>query len=92
MLQIKSCACRHPSSHLASLHCLAPGERGVVRKIEGCGAERSRLLALGFVAGKTVEVLRNAQGPMVVLLDTGRICLCRSQARHILVEIQKAHP
>lgn len=90
MLDPGPCGPRHStaaSSRLCPLHRLTAGAKGVVRRVDGCGAERGRLLALGFVAGKPVEVLQNAHGPMVVLLDTGRVCLCRHQARHVLVEL-----
>ncbi len=80
------------SPMLCPLHHLKEGATGIIRHIEGCGAERGKLLALGFVAGKPVEVLQNAQGPMVVRLGGSRICLCRRQARQVLVEIHTAAP
>ena len=80
--------CQESQGALRRLHHLREGEHAVVRRLDApCGPERSRLLALGFTPGRSLEVVRNAQGPMVLYLGTSRICICRHQARHVLVEV-----
>jgi len=88
--KLHPCRCRATAEGLAPLHRLQAGQTGVIRRVDACGAERSRLLAMGFVSGRAVQVMQNAQGPMTVLLGASRVCLCRHQARHILVELQEA--
>lgn len=39
---------------------LTPGEKGVITKIRGRGAFRKRILEMGFVAGKEVNVIQRA--------------------------------
>lgn len=86
--RLHPCRCRAAATGLVPLHHLQAGQTGVIRRVDACGAERSRLLAMGFVSGKPVQVVQNAQGPMVVLLGACRVCLCRHQARHVLVELE----
>ena len=54
-LQKKSCNFAHMK--LSELH---TGERGVIVKVSGHGGFRKRIIEMGFVKGKTVEVLLNA--------------------------------
>jgi Fe2+ transport system protein FeoA len=72
------------------LNKLRPGESGRVAKIEDSLEERlaSRIMALGFVPGTRVEVVRKAPlgDPVQFELRGSRISLRASEARHVLVE------
>ncbi|MFW5699647.1 MAG: ferrous iron transport protein B [Bacteroidota bacterium] len=39
---------------------LRNGEKGIIQKVKGRGAFRRRIIEMGFVAGKTVEVIKKA--------------------------------
>ncbi len=39
---------------------LQNGEKGIIQKVKGRGAFRRRIIEMGFVAGKTVEVIKKA--------------------------------
>ena len=42
---------------------LKTGETGVIVKVSGHGGFRKRIIEMGFIKGKTVEVLLNAPLP-----------------------------
>jgi ferrous iron transport protein B len=65
---------------------LEPGEKAVIRRLEGGRSILSRLAALGFTPGAAVTVIRNSEhGPMLVSLRGSRVALGRGEAIHILV-------
>ncbi|MEA1888605.1 MAG: FeoA family protein [Pseudomonadota bacterium] len=70
-----------------SLHRLAPGTRGIVRRLQGGNEFASRLVAMGLSIGSEFEVLQNrGHGPVIVLVRDTRIALGRSEALKIVVE------
>ncbi len=69
----------HPHRPLSSL---APGARATITDIHTDDALRQRLLALGFRAGKPVEIVRTAPfgGPIQVRVGTTDVLLRRAEA------------
>jgi Fe2+ transport system protein FeoA len=66
---------------------LKDGEKGVVRclnRSEGC--HLSRLTAMGITPGTEIEMISNARGPLLVLVRSARLCLCRSLGQAIVME------
>jgi Fe2+ transport system protein FeoA len=66
---------------------LRDGEKGVVRclnRSEGC--HLSRLTAMGITPGTEIEMISNARGPLLVLVRSARLCLCRSLGQAIVME------
>ena len=51
---------------------LKTGEKGVIIKVLGHGGFRKRIVEMGFIKGKTVEVLLKAPPPVGVASD--RVC------------------
>lgn len=39
---------------------LATSQKGIITKVHGNGAFRKRIMEMGFIRGKNVEVIRNA--------------------------------
>lgn len=66
---------------------LKTGERGVIVKIYGNGGFRKRIVEMGFIKGKTVEVLLNAplRDPIVYKVIGYKVSLRREEAK--MVEI-----
>ena len=66
---------------------LKTGQRGVIVKVQGHGGFRKRIVEMGFIKGKTVEVLLNAplQDPVKYRLMGYEISLRRDEARMIEV-------
>lgn len=66
---------------------LQTGERGVIIKVMGHGGFRRRIIEMGFVKGKTVEVLLNAplKDPIKYKIMGYEISLCRQEAAMIEV-------
>lgn len=71
-------------SKLSELH---TGERGVIVKVMGHGGFRKRIIEMGFVAGKTVDVMLNAplQDPVKYKLMGYEVLLRRQEAEMIEV-------
>lgn len=67
---------------------LQPGEKCVITKILGHGAFRKRVMEMGFVRGREVEVLLNAplQDPIKYALMDYEISLRRAEAE--MIEVQ----
>lgn len=66
---------------------LKDGEKAVVRclvKSQGC--HLSKLAAMGITPGTEVEMISNAGGPLMVLVRSSRLCLCRSLGQSVVVE------
>lgn len=81
---------------------LQPGNKAVIRRLEGGRTVLSRLAALGFTPGAVITVLRSSDhGPLLVSLRGSRVALGRKEAAHIVVsfaenekppEAKAAHP
>lgn len=66
---------------------LKDGEKAIVRclsKTQGC--HLSKLAAMGITPGTEIEMISNASGPLLILVRSGRLCLCRSLGQAIVVE------
>ena len=73
---------------------LKTGERGVVAKVSGHGGFRKRIVEMGFVKGKTVEVLLNAplQDPVKYKIMGYEVSLRHQEADMIeVISIAEAH-
>ena len=68
---------------------LAPGDAGIVSHVDAQDGIGRRLLDLGFIPGTPVRVVRRAPlgDPVAFELRGARICLRRSEAARILVEV-----
>jgi len=66
---------------------LKTGQRGVIVKVLGHGSFRKRIVEMGFIKGKSVEVLLNAplQDPVKYKIMGYEISLRRDEARMIEV-------
>ena len=66
---------------------LKTGERGIIVKVTGYGGFRKRIVEMGFVRGKAVEVLQNAplQDPVKYKIMGYEVSLRRSEAEMIEV-------
>ena len=62
-------------------------ERAIITKVKGRGAFRKRITEMGFVKGKTVEVIKNAplKDPIEYQILSYKISLRRSEAE--LIEV-----
>ncbi len=70
---------------------LQTGEKGVIVKIKGRGAFRKRIIEMGFIKGKTVEVILNAplKDPVEYRIMGYEVSLRRSEANLIEVITEK---
>jgi Fe2+ transport system protein FeoA len=76
-------------SDATRLSSLAPGMRGVVRKVVGdAGGRADRLAALGVTPGASVEVLQAFPG-MVLRCDETEVAVEPAVAEAILVDLQE---
>ena len=66
---------------------LENGQAGIITKIRGRGAFRNRILEMGFVKGKEVEVIKKAplRDPVEYKIMGYNVSLRRSEAR--LIEV-----
>ena len=66
---------------------LKTGEQGVIVKVSGHGGFRKRIIEMGFIKGKTVEVLLNAplQDPVKYKVMGYEVSLRRQEAEKIEV-------
>jgi ferrous iron transport protein B len=65
---------------------LQPGNKAIIRKLEGGRPVMSRLAALGFTPGAVVTMLRSSDhGPLLVSLRGSRVALGRGEAAYIFV-------
>ncbi len=72
---------------------LEPGERAMIRHLDGGRGLLSRLASLGFTPGAAVTVVRrNDHGPVLVLLRGSRVVLGREEAAHVMVSLEHAQP
>lgn len=73
-------------SRVMQLVDLGPGEKGLIRRLDGGRALLSRLAALGFTPGAQVTVVRRDDfGPLLVSLRGARVALGREEAAHVMV-------
>lgn len=69
------------------LSAVRSGTSVVLRRIRAGRDLEARLTAMGFVAGETVRVCRNAaHGPLVVSVKGSRVMLGRGMAERVVVE------
>ncbi len=81
------CKHKHKTDGVKTLCDLKDGEKSVVRclsRTQGC--HLSKLTAMGITPGTEVEMLSNSGGPLLVLVRSSRLCLCRSLGRSVVVE------
>ena len=81
--------CKHKQTTdgVKTLCDLKDGEKAVVRclsRTQGC--HLSKLTAMGITPGTEVEMLSNSGGPLLILVRSSRLCLCRSLGRSVVVE------
>lgn len=71
-----------------ALSTLVPGESATIVAIHTEGPLHQRLLAMGFRAGKLIELIRRARfsGPLQVRIGTTDILLRQNEAEKILVK------
>ena len=72
---------------------LRTGEKGVIVKVLGHGGFRKRIVEMGFIKGKTVEVILNAplKDPIKYRLLGYEISLRRQEADMIEVVASRKH-
>ncbi len=71
---------------MTTLSDLAPGEVGVVRRLDGGRGFASRLAALGFTPGARFTMVQNfGHGPLIVSIRGTRIALGRGEAAKVYV-------
>ncbi|MBW6497464.1 MAG: ferrous iron transport protein B [Bacteroidales bacterium] len=70
---------------------LKNGERGIILKVKGRGAFRKRIIEMGFVVGKTVEVVKKAplRDPIEYSIMGYNVSLRNSEAQLIEVAREK---
>ncbi len=66
---------------------LQNGEKGIIQKVKGRGAFRRRIIEMGFVAGKTIEVIKKAplKDPIEYKIMDYNVSLRSSEAQ--LIEV-----
>lgn len=74
-----------------TLNDLKNGERGIILKVKGRGAFRKRIIEMGFVVGKTVEVIKKAplRDPIEYSIMGYNVSLRGSEAQLIEVVREK---
>lgn len=74
---------------MASLDQLRPGQRGIIKAVQGSDALMQRLLEMGLLEGEPVEVLALAPlgDPMEIRLRDYRLSLRRHEAACIQVGV-----
>lgn len=68
--------CDVPSGEKVRVRCLAPTQP----------CHLGKLSAMGITPGTSIEMISNARGPLLILVRSSRLCLCRSLAQAILVD------
>jgi Fe2+ transport system protein FeoA len=69
---------------------LRPKGKGKIRRIEGEGKLKRRLLDMGVIPGNTVEIVKLAPlgDPVDVLIKGYHLSLRKDEAQHIVVETE----
>lgn len=72
---------------LIGLHCLAPGERGIVKQLHTTGSMRRRFLDIGLMENTVVECLGRSPGgdPSAYLIRGAVIAIRACDSRSIQV-------
>jgi ferrous iron transport protein A len=85
ILNIVNAYTYNPPMTLSSMN---PGEIATIISIHTDEALHQRLLAMGFRAGKTIQLIRKAQfsGPLQVRIGTTDILLRKAEAEKIMVQ------
>ncbi len=81
------CKLKETATGARTLCDLKDGEKAVVRclvKSQGC--HLSKLAAMGITPGTEIEMLSNSKGPLMILVRSSRLCLCRSLGQSVVVE------
>src|SRR5512140_3448893 len=76
---------------MITLYDLIEGEKGIILKIKGRGQFRQRLMEMGFIAGKPVEVIKKAplRDPIEYKILGYHVSLRNSEAR--LIEVTRGN-
>jgi ferrous iron transport protein A len=71
-----------------TLSSLAPGESGVIARLDTSGAVLYKLMELGLWPGETVRLVRRAPlgDPLIVSLMSYHLALRKSEAERIFLE------
>jgi Fe2+ transport system protein FeoA len=80
------CKIKETKDGVRTLCDLQNGEKAVVRcivKSQGC--HLSKLAAMGLTPGTEIEMISNSSGPLMVLVRSSRLCLCRSLGKSVVV-------
>ncbi|PIE04941.1 MAG: iron transporter FeoA [Spirochaetales bacterium] len=74
---------------MTSLADLKPGDNCIIRKMNVAGAALQRLIALGFLPGQKITVLRNAPllDPFDIQIRQTMVAVRKAEARLIEVEL-----
>ena len=81
------CKCKDAVDGVRTLCDLKDGEKAVVRclsRSQGC--HLSKLTAMGITPGTEIEMISNSGGPLMILVRSSRLCLCRSLGKAVVVE------
>ena len=78
-----------PSESVTTIADLEPGQTGTIRRIQGDGTLRRRLMDLGLLRGTTVEMERSAPlgDPLEILVKGTHLSLRGQEAQAVHVEI-----
>ncbi len=69
------------------LSMLSSGKNALVRKLAEGENARKRLMAMGFIPGTDIKIVRNdRRGPLIISLLNSRVVVGRGIAQKILVE------
>ncbi len=69
------------------LSMLSSGKNALVRKLAEGENARKRLMAMGFIPGTDLKIVRNdRRGPLIISLLNSRVVIGRGIAQKILVE------
>ena len=70
-----------------SLANLKTGETGIVRCLDSTkGCHVGKLAAMGITPGTEIEMLSSSGGTVMVLVRSGKLCLCSNLAQAIIIE------
>lgn len=70
-----------------TLNDLHTGEKAIVRCVDRShGCHVGRLASMGITQGAEVEMLSNGCGPLLVLVRSSRLCLCRSLGKAVIIQ------
>ncbi|MDO9582737.1 MAG: FeoA family protein [Desulfomicrobium sp.] len=81
------CKIKETQDGVRTLCDLKDGEKAMVRcivKSQSC--HLSKLAAMGLTPGTEIEMISNSSGPLMVLVRSSRLCLCRSLGKSVVVE------